>query len=301
METNIKIKKEVVDELIKLGVLDSSYEIAPEAYASATLRKSVDEQANILGVNLIIKAKRGMGSDVESEFIKYFSNKVKANYQNDEGYSIKTLMMCIAPSFDPQKRKCNLTYAEIIEQSKLSHKINEWNLLNVMETYILFNWSGADPTFPKNEESTTYIDKKTLVKRHKGITVEGKPINERTSDYVMLSMKWLSLWRSLTPFQWEDLLRVSMSNWSKMSTGWPDLSVFSEDLGLTLIEIKGTDKVHNNQVFTLLKLKEVLGQNAIAIGWVRELDIGRENLKQYNEQLVSWLSKPVLLRDFIEF
>lgn len=292
----MEIDSGVVEKLIELGVLDKYHKIAPEAYVSATLRKPVDKQAEILGINLIIKAKRGNGKDIEGEFVKYFKNKIKANFSNDEGHMIKTMMNLIAPEFITRSKVVNFSEDRILELSKSPHRVNEWMLLNEIEKNILYSWFGAEPIFPPNEVDISIIDRKCLLARQKNIIVEGKNIDSKTSSYVSSALEWLNLWRSLSPYQWEELLKISMLNWEKMNSGWPDLSIFSEELGLTLVEIKGSDKIHNNQVYTLLKLKEVLGKNALAIGWVRELNVGRECLKLYNQELVSWMEQPVSIR-----
>jgi hypothetical protein len=77
-----------------------------------------------------------------------------------------------------------------------------------------------------------------------------------------------------------------------MYAGWPDITLYATKIGLTLLEIKGDDKIHSSQIFTILKLKEVLGSKRIAILWLNSTKTGYSGLgySKHKNDMIEWFN-----------
>jgi len=287
------ISEETTNLLKTLGVLDAECRVTPEAYVGAIARKPVDVQANLLQLPIIIRPFRKNGGSPEKQFVTYFKSRVKAKIDGGESYSgegflIKSFISFIVPEFDHRKQKYDYSKEEIAEQTRHILSLDDWDIIKRCESFLDPNDMKFE--YPSRCASDTPIDKFCLSKRFKdakpritSLWLSEKSDKERISEaknknrenkYVRFNLEQLELWHSLSKEEWRMLAEVTLLNWSKMYAGWPDLIFYSKETGLALVEIKGTDKIHASQVYTLLKLKEVLGPKRLAIGW---LNSGRIN------------------------
>jgi len=307
------ISDETANLLTELGVLNENMEITPEAYVGAISRKPVDEQARMLGLPVIIRPFTKKGGSPEKQFIKYFQSRVKENIDggeswSTEGYLIKSLLSFIIPEFDYRSRTHNYSNKEIAEQV---FRITELNSIDIVEKCELFLGESRDgvaldfssehskdveinKTFLRNrfKNSRPYIASGQIFDESDEERFSKAKIKERENNYINFLLGYLELWHSLSRDEWKDLAETTLQNWRKMFSGWPDLIFFSKENGLTLIEIKGSDKIHASQVYTLLKLKEVLGSNRIAIGWLNsgKINFSGKYYSAHMKEAIEWLN-----------
>ena len=115
----------------------------------------------------------------------------------------------------------------------------------------------------------------------------------RAKQYAKQMSDYLYVWRSLTSQHSARFIKTVLTHWDKMSTGWPDINIVSQHGGFVLIEVKGKDKLHTSQVFTLLKLREVLGPERVAIAWVNRIarELSFDNAL-HRASALEWINAP---------
>jgi hypothetical protein len=312
VRNNVKIiSAETIDKLIKLEILNDDLEITPQAYVGVISRKPVNEQAEMLGIPLIVRPFKKNDKSPEKQFIRYFSSRVPGYIDggedwSSEGYIIKSLLSYIIPEFECRSRKHNYSNEEIKIQIECILSYSEINIIEKCE--VLFSSRDyIDVDFNVLTKLQDRVDKKYLRERFRCAkrsisqyspifeeSIEEKIITSKCKEYetayISNCLKYIELWRSLSKDEWLSLAEITLSNWSKMYAGWPDLTFYSESLGLTLVEIKEKDKIHTSQIYTILKLKEVLGSKRLAIGW---LNSGRINFSghyytNHMKEVISW-------------
>lgn len=278
-----------------LGIIDAQGRLTPEAYVGYVTRLRVNEQAQALGLPLIVLPPPSKKSSPEKKVADFFS-KDKTLYVDggfEESYMLRSFITSIAVGFNARKRKHKLSNSEIqaiadevsaLSEEEVIRRLEENNV--VFQPH--FGWAYSI-RMPDAAPDVPY-DAEKLVRRFRDsicYQLEAPSINDlegnkqrctqyirsktRAKQYADLMLSYLWLWRSLSPLKWADLVRVSLENWDKMATGWPDINIVSPDYGLILVEAKGKDKLHTSQVYTLLKLREVLGPERIAIAWTNRI------------------------------
>lgn len=306
-----RISEEQIRILIELNILDSNLEVTPDAYTASIARKPVDEQAKLLGIPVIIRPATNDKLTPEKQFIEYFSKRTNdyidgGDSYSTEGYLIKQLLTHIISGFDYRSRSHNYNKKVIAKQIDIISTLNDYEVLKRCENFTTL--SGMKFIFEDDQNfnfdiSESYLrqrfrkSKVIIVSHHIDEKTDLERITEEKSKhrediYTKYNLKILELWNSLSKEEWHKLAKITLENWGKMYAGWPDLTFFSRKNGLTLIEIKGKDKIHPTQVFTLLKLKEVLGPNRIAIGWINsgKIKSSGQVYKAHMEETIQWLN-----------
>lgn len=304
------ISQDQITLLIKLNILDSNLKVTPEAYTASVSRKPVDEQAKLLGIPVIIRPETNKALSPEKQFIDYFRKRTKDHIDggesySTEGYLIKQLLTNIIPGFDYRSRSHNYNKKAIEKQIDVINHLDNHEVLRRCESFtihseIKFIFDDDKPNTDIDERylrhrfreakaiiTSLHIDERTDSER-----IEIAKGKDREEIYTKYNLRMLELWDSLSKEEWHKLANIVLENWDKMYAGWPDLTIFSRKNGLTLIEIKGKDKIHPAQVFTLLKLKEVLGPNRIAIGWINsgKIKSSGQVYKAHMEEVTQWLN-----------
>lgn len=306
------IKEETAELLIKLDVLDKQLRVTPEAFVGAIARKPVDKQAELLGLPVIIRPFRKNQDSPEKQFIKYFKNRVKMHVDggesySSEGYIIKSFLSFIIPEFDYRKKQHQYSDAEIIKQICHIPSLNDIDIVKSCESFL-----DHDIKFIYKDEAIEEegITKKYLSSRFRSADAkvisfhideisDQERINkakskEQENNYIRFLLEQLELWHSLSKQEWYALAEIVLCNWEKMYAGWPDLTFYSKDRGLILVEIKGSDKIHASQVFTILKLKEVLTEKRIAIGWLNsgKINFSGKVYTSHMNEVINWFNSP---------
>lgn len=306
------ITEDTAELLIELGVLDSHLCVTPEAFVGAVARKPVDKQAELLGLPVIIRPLRKNKESPEKQFIKYFKSRVKMHIDggesfSSEGYIIKSFLSFIIPEFDYRTKLHKYSDTEILEQISHIPNLEDIDIIRSCESFLDHD---IKLLYKDTTPSQTGITKKYLSERFRnaGAKIISLHIDKRTdqeriheakskdkeNNYIRFVSKQLDLWHSLSKQEWYALAEIVLSNWKKMYAGWPDLTFFSKDRGLILVEIKGSDRIHASQVFTLLKLKEILTEKRMAIGW---LNSGKINFSgpvytSHMKEVIEWFNSP---------
>nr|WP_281721956.1 hypothetical protein [Nitrosomonas nitrosa] len=312
-ETTI-VRSSTLRQLKILGVLDEKNEITPEAYVGHIVRLPVNRQAESLGLPLILLPPPSGDESPESKVILFFKKDkdIVVDGGFEESYLVKSFITSITQTFDSRRRKHILTPEEIEIVSKKVHSLTDWDVLRLIEENNVafqphFGWSHTIKMSTQVEDGV--IDLPLLKRRFKLASCVKLPqpaINDllgdehrcneylkdpaRASQYAENMIRYLWLWRALSKDEWENLIRVVLSNWERMSTGWPDLNLISPAYGLLMVEVKGKDKLHNSQIYTLLRLREVLGPQRIAIAWANAIsrDLPFDN-RQHQASVWSWI------------
>lgn len=299
------ISDETALQLIELGVLDSDLNITPNAYVGAISRKPVNEQGKLMGIPVLFRPFRKNGGDPETQAISFLKKRVYMFLEGGEGYVIKSFLSKIIPQFDYRKKTHNYTANEIEKQIEHIHKLTDYDIVKACE--IKEYGFNIGFKFDDNGNQESEITEKFLKNRFKTAKVVYEyPVSdeqikedlnyfkskERESVYIKSLSTQLELWHSLRDFEWHALSKLILRNWDKIYTGWPDITLFSRKIGLTLLEIKGDDKIHASQIFTILKLKEVLGANRIAILWMNSAKTGYSGLgySQHKTDIIEWFN-----------
>ncbi len=313
-ENGMPIISDRTAELLQnLGVLDSLLQITPEAYVGAIARKPVDKQAELLDIPVIIRPFRKNGGSPENQFITYFKSRVSMSIDGGESYStegfiIKHLLSFLIPEFDYRKKKHNYTDNETERQTEHLINLKDKDILQACENFLDPNDMEFIYDSINDDEqiiSTSFLSDRFDTAKVKITSqwIDDRPDadrialvknKDRKNNYIRYNLEQIDLWNSLKPDEWLKLANIVLKNWEKMYAGWPDLTFFSKEHGIILIEIKGSDRIHASQVFTLLKLKEVLTEKRMAIGWLNSGKInfsGRFYTSHMNEVL-EWFNSP---------
>lgn len=300
-----------------LGVISSDGRATPEAYVGYISRLRVNEQAQALGLPLIVLPPPIGKSNPEKKVATFFA-KDKTLYVDagfEESYMLRSFIGSIVPDFNVRKKKHNLSTSKIELITSEVSALSEYDVIRRLEENNVvfqphFGWAYSIG-MPASAPDAPY-DLEKLVSRFFSAScyqLDSPSINDlegnrnrcmkyirsktRAKQYADLMLKYLWLWRSLPPKTWSELIQVSLENWERMSTGWPDINIVSPEHGLILVEVKGKDKLHTSQIYTLLKLREVLGPERVAIAWanriIHELPISNS---MHQKSVWSWLKTP---------
>lgn len=304
-----------------LGVVNSDGGVTPEAYIGYIARLRVNEQAQALGLPLIILPAPISKSNPEKKVAAFFS-KDKSLYVDagfEESYLLKSFLGSIYPGFNLRKQKADLSISEIETVSSKVFDLSEGDVVKCLEEnnpvfQPHFGWAYRIK-MPESALDAPYNNEK-LVSRFNSAccyqlespSINDLPGNEsrckeylgsnkRAKQYADLMLKYILLWRSLSPKKWSELVKVCLENWDKMSAGWPDINILSPEYGLIVIEVKGMDKLHASQIYTLLKLREVLGPERVAVAWANRIanDLPFDNL-QHQDSVWKWVRTTPELR-----
>tara|TARA_R110000787_G_scaffold74331_1_gene165238 strand:- start:371 stop:1402 length:1032 start_codon:yes stop_codon:yes gene_type:complete len=300
-----------------LGVLDSSNQITPEAYIGYVMRLPVNEQAQALGIPLIVLPPPRGEDGPEKVVTKFFSRErglhVDGGYE--ESYLLRSFITSVVSGFNARKKKHSITQEQIAELSQEISGLTEGQVIRRLEENNVvfqphFGWAYSI-LMPESTEQAPYSMASLRSRFYKANCyrlpaaatndLEGNKVRceeylrskERAEQYARNMIAYLWLWRSLSPAEWASLVAVVLENWDKMASGWPDINVVSPEAGLILIEVKGKDKLHTSQVYTLLKLREVLGPHRVAIAWANRIakDLPFDN-SEHQESIWEWLRTP---------
>jgi hypothetical protein len=304
-----------------LGVVGSDGAVTPEAYIGYISRLRVNEQAQALGLPLIILPPPVAKSSPEKKVATFFSKDstlyVDAGFE--ESYMLKSFIGSMVPNFNVRKKKHDLSKQEIDAIASQIAVLSEGEVIRRLEENNVvfqphFGWAYSI-RMPKLALDAPY-DLEKLISRFYSAncyqldcpSVNDLPGDERrckeylksrkrAKQYGELMLKYLWLWRSLPPEKWSALIMVCLQHWDKMSTGWPDINILSPKHGLVLVEVKGKDKLHTSQIYTLLKLRDVLGPSRVAIAWANRIayDLPIAN-SDHQESVWKWLTTPPELR-----
>lgn len=285
------IRNQTLRQLKILGVLNERNEITPEAYVGYIARLPVNQQAESLGLPLILFPPPNGDDSPERKVMRFFAKdrSVVVDGGFEESYLVRSFITSIADSFDSRKRKHTIKPDEIEVSAKRVHSLLDKDVLRLIEEnnpvfQPHFGWSHTIKM--PDEVEVGSIDIAFLKRRFKAASCIKLPqpaINDlagdelrckeylkeraRASQYANNMIKYIWLWNALSKNEWEKLIRVVLSNWERMSSGWPDLNLISPKYGLIMVEVKGKDKLHNSQIYTLLRLREVLGPERVAVAW----------------------------------
>jgi len=305
-------------KLQELGILGNDGEIKPDAYQGLIANKPVVTQAKILGIPVIHRPFRADGTSPEEQFVTYFRKRTTATFEGGEswateGFIIKSLISSIIPGFDYRKKKVDLSKSEIEYRLEMVAELDAWDVAIAQEPKFdnieisydfgpkpngVFSPSTLRERFRKSRVygsySSTGLDKEV---------VEEAKSKEKESNYVRLLSEYVCLWESMNQGDWQKIIGLVLREWSRIYAGWPDITIFSKATGLTLVEIKGKDKVHPNQVYTLMKLKDILGSSRMAIGLINtpQFDFSSDIRKAHTESVVEWLNTPFEQRQKLAF
>lgn len=300
-----------------LGILDCDCNITPEAFVGYITRLPVNKQAEAMGIPLIMLPPLPKNGSPERKILTFLKNQknLYASGGFEESYLIRSLISTIINDFNLKKRTHDLTKEKITEIAKCIKGFSEADVVSRLEEnhtafarHFMFSYALEYPDVPKQDHFTKE-DLHIRFKKIKHFRLEYGANNDlasaeaaaikylksksRANEYVELMTKYLYLWRSLEKEKWSELIKVSLTHWGKMSAGWPDINVIGPHKQMTLIEVKGKDKIHTSQVFTLLKLKEVLGPNRLAIAWVNKVAYDPSfNNKEYKQSVLDWINTP---------
>lgn len=304
-----------------LGVVSSDGGVTPEAYIGYISRLRVNEQAQALGLPLIILPAPIKKSSPEKKVAAFFS-KDKTLYVDagfEESYLLRSFMGSMVLNFNVRKKKHDLFKPEIDSIASEVTALSEGDVIRRLEENNAvfqphFGWAYSI-RMPASALYAPY-DLGKLISRFYSAScyqLDSPSINDLPGDerrckeylnskktakqYAELMLKYLWLWRSLPPEKWSELIKVCLEDWDKMSTGWPDINILSPEHGLVLVEVKGKDKLHTSQIYTLLKLRDVLGPERVAVAWANRIahDLPIAN-SLHQESVWRWLKTAPELR-----
>jgi len=316
-EGAIHISRKKLDVLRSLGVLDESLEISPEAFVGYITRLPVNKQAEAMGLPLIILPPLSQNGKPERKVIAFLSNNKELAISGGfgESYFMRSFISSLVGEFNERTRKHSLTIAQIDSIADRVTNFTEQNVVHLLEQnnvifqrHFGFAYGLRYPDVPKIElfSKKDMLDRFQKVRHYK---FDNAAINDlvaseaeaveylsrkiSAAQYAEQMCIYLYLWRSLERKEWGNLISVVLRNWDRMATGWPDVNVIGKNGQLTLIEVKGKDKLHTSQVFTLLKLKEVLGPQRLAIAWVNRIvyDLPFDN-QVHRDSVMEWINTP---------
>lgn len=296
-------------------------QVTPEAYFGAIARKPVNKQAELLGIPVIIRPFRKNSGSPEKQFMTYFKSRVPMRVDGGESYNtegsiIKQLLSLLIPEFDYRKRKHNYTDSEIERQIKHLSEMKDKDILQACENFLdpndmKFKYKAIND--PEQKITKSFLSKRFDSANVKITSqwIDERPDEERIflaknkdrkDNYIRYNLEQIELWNSLSPDEWLSLSNIVLKNWEQMYAGWPDLTFFSKDLGLILVEIKARDRVHASQVFTLLKLKEILTEKRMAIGWLNsgKINFSGEVYSSHMDEVLKWFNSPWVERKEFE-
>ena len=303
--------------LQKLGVLDENCDVTPEGFIGFITRMPVNEQAQALGLPLILLPPHPDNRKPEAKVVDFFSKDKKLSIYGGfgESYLLRSFISSVVGEFEERKRKHKISKEQIdliatrvlgYSESDIIHLIEKNNV--VFQRH--FGWVYSIE-YPPISDHESYFPK-DLISRFSKCTYYKLPMpptndqeqaeidvreyllsKTRAKQYAKQMLDYLYVWRSLTPQHWARFIRMVLTHWDKMSTGWPDINIVSPHGGLVLIEVKGKDKLHTSQIFTLLKLREVLGPERVAIAWVNRVarDLSFDNSK-HRASALEWINTP---------
>jgi len=324
--TGFNMNENKIALLQVLGILDGLGEITPEAYIGYINRLPLNRQAEAMGIPLFLLPPPNKCDDPESKVSRFFSKDKELVVDSgfEESYLVKSFIGSIAGGFEVRKRKHSLKKSDIEQISKRISSYSEGDVVFMLEKYneVFHPHFGFvySIKFPK-EFNGTKITYEDLFSRFKSTTyykLDNAPINDqegalieakgflkskrRANQYASNMMQYIILWRSLTPSKWADLVRTVLENWDKMYSGWPDINIVSSDVGLLFVEVKGKDKLHTSQIFTLLKLREILGANMVAIAWSNRVayELPFDN-QEHQRDIRGWLYLDEMEREKVNF
>ena len=308
------VRSHTLDQLKLLGVLDERNEITPEAYVGHIARLPVNQQVESLGLPLILLPPPSGNTSPEAKVKRFFARKKNAVVCGgfEESYLVKSFITSIIEGFDSRKRTHSLTPAEIESSAKKIHSLTDRDVVRLMEENIVvfqphFGWSHT-VEMPDEVEAGD-INLALLKRRFRKascVRLQQPAMNDlagdelrceeyikdpaRAAQYAKNMIRYIWLWHALTRDEWEKLIRFVLSNWEKMSSGWPDINLISPEYGLIMVEVKGKDRLHNSQIYTLLRLREVLGPQRVAVAWTNAIarEIPLDN-KLHQESVWKWL------------
>lgn len=295
-----------------LGVLDGQNHVTPEAYIGFVTRRPVNEQAQALGIPLVLLPPPRGEESPESTVSKFFSKEkglhVDGGYE--ESYLLRSFITSVAVGFNAKKKKHSLSHEKVAAIAKTVSTLTEEQVIRLLEeNNVVFQphfGFAYSIQMPERADESPYTMEKLIERFFKAACyqLEEPAINdleenearcneflrskEGAKHYAKLMLTYLWVWRSLSSFEWSSLIKVVLENWDKMATGWPDINIVGPETGLILVEVKGKDKLHTSQVYTLLKLKEVLGPQRFAIAWVNRIAMGVEN-REHQESVWEWV------------
>lgn len=310
----VPISRETLNRLQALGIIDEQNRITPEAYVGYISRLPVSRQAEALGLPLILLPPPKIEESPEAKVIKFFS-KDKEIYVDggyEESYLLKSFIGSITESFDSRRRKHSLTPAEIDSAAEKVAGLTESKVMRLLEKNNVvfqqhFGFSHGIKMPQRIEVGE--IDFAYLKRRFNSAScykfldaalndlagdekrcIEYLAAPSSSTQYAENMIRYIWLWRSLSPLEWRSLIKVVLANWEKMATGWPDLNLVSPTYGLILVEVKGKDKLHTSQIYTLLRLRDVLGPERVAIAWTNAVasDIPFDNA-QHQRSVWEWV------------
>lgn len=313
----VHVSRKKLEVLRSLGVLDEDLEVSPEAFVGYITRLPVNKQAEAMGLPLIVLPPLPNDGKPERKVIAFLSNNKELEVSGGfgESYLLRSFISSLIGEFNERKRTHSLTRVQI--DSIVARIINftEQNVVHLLEQnnvvfqrHFGFAYGLRYPEVPKIDR----FSKTDLLERFKNIrhykfdnaaindlaaseaeATEYLSNNTNAARYAEQIVSYLYLWRSLERETWGNLVSTVLRNWDKMATGWPDVNVIGQNGQLALIEVKGKDKLHTSQVFTLLKLREVLGPERLAIAWVNRIvyDLPFDN-KVHRDSVTAWISTP---------
>lgn len=300
-----EVSDEVLGQLVAMGIIDEQMKIAPNAILPAVLRNPVNIQAQLLDMRLMCRRPL-KDSSVERQMLSYLINRHGGHGDTSEGFWIKRFIAHFVEPFNDRKRTFNCSNNEAVTLASRLATITEEDVVRTYENDIYedlsfpaaFHGSGVarlrERFRTKIVRDTPWIESPESRRSR----VEDWETNEREKQYINQVREWLRLWNSLPNETWQELARVCLSEWTRMCTGWPDITFVNASGVLTLIEVKSTDKLHASQVYVLQKLKAVLGRERLALAWVNRNDLTRDQFyyERHIKDCNTWLSLDVEAR-----
>lgn len=313
----VHVSRKKLEVLRSLGVLDENLEISPEALVGYITRLPVNKQAEAMGLPLIALPPLPNNGKPERKVIAFLSNSKELEVRGGfgESYFIRSFISSLIGEFNERKRKHTLTNAQINSIVARATNFTEQNVVHLLEQnnvvfqrHFGFAYGLRYPDVPKIEHfsKTDLLERFKKIKHYKfdnaaindlaaseAEAIEYLSKSTNAARYAEQICSYLYLWRSLERETWGKLISTVLRNWDKMATGWPDVNVIGQNGQLALIEVKGKDKLHTSQVFTLLKLREVLGPQRLAIAWVNRIvyDLPFDN-KVHRDSVMAWINAP---------
>ena len=121
--------------LQQLGVLDENHDVTPEGFIGFVTRLPVNEQAQALGLPLILLPPRPQNQKPETTAIEFFSRQKNLSVSGGygESYLLRSFISSIVSEFEERKRKHRISKEQIESISDRVAEFEECDILHLIE------------------------------------------------------------------------------------------------------------------------------------------------------------------------
>lgn len=237
---------------------------------------------------------------------------VDGGHGGEESNLLRSFLTCLVDEFDARKRRQLIDVQDLAEIERRISDFTESDVLLQLEkksTLGTYYFNGFSIKWPDSAcvagasiaasdiqsrfESATPIrvgavpcGEEVEARKH----IENYLANARNAKRHVSSMyHYLLLWRTFSSSRWGRIVCDIIRNWDRMWAGWPDINILHPRGGITVVEVKGRDRIHPSQVYTLLKLRDLLGGDRIAIAWVNQAFYAYRVSAAHHEAVRHWI------------